>query len=151
MNQYVEFLRQRHCLTTCTTTCVNDNMKLLFRKKAQHMQGMSIAPWAELFHTSEEKVNWIVSVHISKHETQAELQTPARIGAGDHTKARAAERAAWQIEVRMIESTEHLQAELHLIDTHDRARQLAREITQVSGLDQQTARQLVLDAKVELL
>ncbi len=42
-------------------------MKLLFRKKAQDMHGMDVAPWAKLFHTSEEKVNWIVSIHRLLH------------------------------------------------------------------------------------
>jgi hypothetical protein len=27
------------------------------------MQGMGIAPWAKLFHTTEENVNWIVGAH----------------------------------------------------------------------------------------
>jgi hypothetical protein len=62
VNNRAEFLRQRYCLATCPTTCVNDDVKLLRRKKAQHMQSMDIAPWAKLFHSPKEKVNRIAAI-----------------------------------------------------------------------------------------
>ena len=58
-------------------------MKLLFRKKAQDIQGMDIAPWAKLFHTTEEKVNWIVGIH---EELAGQCTPQSRTGSNAATK-----------------------------------------------------------------
>ena len=65
--QCAEFLRQHHCPPTCTATCVYDDMKLLYRKTTQDMESVGITPWAKLFHTTEENVDWIVGVHEFTH------------------------------------------------------------------------------------
>jgi hypothetical protein len=39
MNKGAEFLRKRQRLTARTATGIDEDTKLLFRKKAQHMQG----------------------------------------------------------------------------------------------------------------
>ena len=53
VNQGTKFYRKRQCLTTRPTTGVDDRAKLVSRKKAQDMQGISVAARPELFNTTE--------------------------------------------------------------------------------------------------
>jgi hypothetical protein len=63
VNQRAEFLRKRQCLTTRPATCVDNYTELPFRKKPQNVQGMGIATWPELLHSSEKQFDRIVRVH----------------------------------------------------------------------------------------
>jgi hypothetical protein len=63
VNQSTQPLNKRDRLATRTATGIDDEVELLFWKKAQDMQGMVVAAWAELFHAAEEQADRIVGVH----------------------------------------------------------------------------------------
>jgi hypothetical protein len=64
VNQGTKFYRKRQCLTTRPTTGVDDHAKLVSRKRAQDMQGISVAARPELFNTTEAQADWIVGDHV---------------------------------------------------------------------------------------
>src|SRR5262249_14850441 len=64
VNQGAEFPGKRQRLTTRTATGIDDDTKLLFGKKAQDMQRMNVAAWAELFHPAKEQVDYLGGVHV---------------------------------------------------------------------------------------
>src|SRR5262245_30962745 len=64
VNASAEFPRERQRLATRTATGIDDDTKRLSRKKAQDMQSMDVATWAEHFHPAEEQADWIGYAHV---------------------------------------------------------------------------------------
>ncbi len=63
VNWRAEPLCEHHDLATSATTCIYDEAELMFREKAQDVQGVDIAPWSKLLHTSEKYISRVVSMH----------------------------------------------------------------------------------------